>query len=538
MKTYKFIVVLLGLSILGCSDLEENPITELQPDEFLANPTLSQVEGFVSGAYTHMHHRNFLSREMAQALEFRSDMTAIGRTGNAERTDMDNFTVSSNNALIMGNNGFWPKVYQIIRSANDGIRYGAGLSEVDDNTKNEVIARARFARGFAYYHLVRLFGDIPYIDENTATIDAVTAPRTPAADVYESIIADFEYAKEWLPNTQPTRALPAKSAASAYLASVHLTLENWQLAYDEAKDVINNEGTYNLGLEPDFQDLYDAVKIDNSLEPIFVLDFTGITNGDQGRNYQEPMTGSRSDSQYLPEISEAGWSVQVPALKVYTTWDENDYRRAVSFDDTMVLNANPDGTGGTRIPYTNYVESGASLSVNRPHIAKYTRMASKAPVSETNGRGAQSNYCLMRYAEVILIAAEAANELGQTTEAEDLLNRVRERARRGGVTNGFVASASPADVSGTSKDEFRFIVLEERRLELAFEFKRWYDITRREMWNAPYDVFGPNGLESEVSTESGVGPGPKSFDASRDALLPIPFDEIIINPNLVQNPGY
>ncbi|CDF78665.1 SusD-like protein [Formosa agariphila KMM 3901] len=537
MKTYKYILVLMGLSILGCSDLEESPITQLSPDDYFSSLSLEQVEGFVSGAYVHMLHRNFLSREMAQALEFRSDMTAIGRTGVAERVDMDNFTVSSDNALIIGSNGYWPKVYQIIRAANDGVQAGKQLTEGDENEINEVIARGRFARALAYYHLVRQFGDIPYLDDTTPLSEATVAPRTPAAEVYAKIIEDLEYAKEWLPNTQPTRALPAKSAASAYLASVHLTMENWQLAYDEAKDVINNAGTYNLALEPDFQNLFDAVKVDASLEPIFVLDFTGVSDGDQGRDYQAPMTGSRGDKQYLPNINpEAGWSVQVPSLKVYTTWDENDYRRAVSLDDTMVFEADENGNG-PRVDYTGYV-AGNSLSVNRPHIAKYTRMASKLPTQDGNGRGSHSNYMLMRYAEVLLIAAEAANEIGLTSEAEDLLNQVRARARKGGVTNGYTESASPADVSGTSQDEFRFIVLEERRLELAFEFKRWYDIARRKMGDAPYNVFGSDGLESEVSTESGVGPGPKSFDSSRDYLFPIPIDEIIINPNLVQNPGY
>ncbi|MGJ8736360.1 RagB/SusD family nutrient uptake outer membrane protein [Zobellia laminariae] len=531
MKTYKYLFLLIGLSIVGCSDLEEDPITELSPESYFSSLSLEQVEGFVAGSYAHMLHRNFMSREMTQALMFRSDMMAIGRTGAQERIDHDNFTVQADNALIAGgSNVYWPKVYQIIGAANEAIAAGNALTEEDEAVVNEVLARARFARAFAYFHLVRQFGDIPYLDETTILSEAAVAPRTPAADIYASIIEDLEFAKQWLPNTQASRAIPAKSAASAYLALVYLTMEDWQKSYDEAKDIINNEGTYNLALEPNFQNLFDAIKNDESLEPIFILDFTGVSDGDQGRDYQVAFTGIRSDDQY---DMGGGWSVEVPALKVFTTWDDQDYRRAVTFDATAVQ-------GGAVVPYTNFTDADGR-AVNRPHVGKYTRMASKLPQQDGNGRTSHSNYMMMRYAEVLMIGAEAANELGIAADAEAWVNRVMARSRAGGLSwaNGaevtIPPSAVPADFSGLSQADFRTRILEERRLEFAYEMKRWYDITRRKLGN---EVFGANGLESEVSTESGVGPGPKSFDPSRDYLLPIPASEIIINPNLTQNPGY
>ncbi len=542
MKTFKYLILLMGLSIMGCSDLEEHPITELSPDSYFSTLSLEQVEGFVAGAYAHMVHRNFMSREMTQALEFRSDMMAIGRTGAQERIDHDDFTVQADNGLIAGgSNVYWPKVYQIIRAANDAIKAGKLITDGDEAVKNEVVARARFARAFAYFHLVRQFGAIPYLDDTTLLSEAAVAERTPVADVYVKIIEDFQYAKQWLPNTQASRAIPAKSAASGYLALVYLTMgqfddANFQKAYDEAKDCISKEGTYNLGLEPNFQDLFNPSTIDTSLEPIFVLDFTGTNDGDQGRDYQGAFTGIRGDSQYTNSqgaSSGGGWSVQVPALKVYTTWDASDYRRAVTFDDKALQ-------GGVVRDYTTFTV-GSNIAVNRPHVAKYTRMAN-GTASEGNFRASRSNYIMMRYAEVLMIGAEAANEVGQTADAETWVNRVMKRARDGGVIVGGVndgtvipASAVPANFTGLSKDAFRTRILDERRLELAYEFTRWYDIVRRKLGAT---AFGPNGLESEVSTESGVGPGPKSFDASRDYLLPIPISEILLNPNLTQNPGY
>ena len=299
---------------------------------------------------------------------------------------------------------------------------------------------------------------------------------------------------------------------------------------NEAKEIIDNEGVYNLGLEPNFQDLFDAVKNDASLEPIFMLDFTGTSNGDQGRDYQVAFTGIRSDDQYGLN---GGWSVEVPALKVYTTWDAADYRRLVTFDATAVQDGNV-------VPYTNFTDADGR-AVNRPHVAKYTRMASKLPTQDNNGRSSHSNYMMIRYAEVLMIGAEAANEIGQTGDAELWVNRVMARARAGGISwvNGtpatIAASAVPTDFSGLSQADFRSRILEERRLEFAYEMKRWYDIARRKLGDV---AFGSDGLESEVSTESGVGPGPKSWNSARDYLFPIPVDEINRNPNLIQNPGY
>ena len=127
----------------------------------------------------------------------------------------------------------------------------------------------------------------------------------------------------------------------------------------------------------------------------------------------------------------------------------------------------------------------------------------------------------MRYAEVLLIAAEALNETQPgSAEADGYVNRVRARARNG---NG---NAFPADVApGMSQDEFRDMVLEERKWELAFELKRWYDIARRKLGDK---VFAADGLEPQPN-----------FSAARDYLLPIPSDELVRNPNLEpQNTGY
>ncbi|CAH0998695.1 SusD-like protein P2 [Neolewinella maritima] len=499
----KYVVFLfLGFALASCSDLVEEPVGVLAPDGFFKTP--SDIQTATNAAFGHMVHEDFWGRKMSLTLMLRSDMVAIGDPTTARRRiDHDEFTVAADNGMI---EGYWLRVYQIISAANQAI---AGAEQVNAaaEVKNAITAQAYFARAFAYFHLVRQFGDIPYI--NTPITDLAAASsvsKTPAAEVYANIIADLEFAKQWLPDTQESRSIPARSAAHAYLSLVHLTMGNYQMAYDEAKGVIDNEDTYNLGLEDDFQDLFDAVAIESSREPLFTLDFIGASDGDDGRDYQAALTGIRGDEQYGYG---GGWSVGVPSLDVYRSWDGRDYRKSVSLDTTAVYN----GVTETYEVFMNF----NTRAVNRPHIAKYTRRFGATATG--NGRGSNYNYMMMRYAEVLLIAAEALNEISPgSTEAEGYVNRVRARARNG--------SSFPADVSGLSQDAFRELVLEDRKWELAFEVKRWYDIARRRLAD---EVFAADGLE-------GAKP---NFDAAQDYLFPLPADELSRNPNLApQNPGY
>jgi hypothetical protein len=508
MEKYKYLFLLIGLSILGCSDLEEEPIGLLSPDGFFKST--NDIQTAANAAFGHMTHEDFWGRKMSLTIMLRSDMVAIGDpTTSTQTIEHDDFNVPADNGMIPD---FWLRSYQMIAAANQAIA-GAEDVGVADEVKNPVTAQAYFARAFAYFHLVRQFGDIPYISETVTDLDAASSiSKTPAAQVYANIIKDLEFAKTWLPPTQVARSIPARSAAHSYLALVHLTMGDYQKAYSEAKGVIDNEGAYNLGLEDDFKNLFDSSKSNSSLEPIFVLDFIGASDGDDGRDYQAALTGIRDDQQYGLG---GGWSVGVPSLEVYNTWDGRDYRKAVSLDTIGTFK-------GVVQPYTVFKESGAGRAVNRPHIAKYTRAIGNTATG--NGRGSETNYMMMRYAEVLLIAAEALNETSPgSAEAHTYVNRVRERARN---SNGVTSGIFPEDVSGLSQDAFRNMVLEERKWELAFEFKRWYDIARRKLGA---EVFGASGLE-------GAKP---NFDPNQDYLMPLPADELARNTNLMpNNPGY
>lgn len=500
-KLIYIFLLMIGASIIGCSDLIEEPVGLLSPNGFFQST--QDIQTAVDGSLTHAINEEIWGRKLSIALMLRSDMVNLQST-QTRRVEMNMHTISGNNEMVYDP---WTRIWLGIAAANNAIA-GAEDVYVAEDIKNPVTAQAYFARAFYYFHLVRLFGDIPYFDEPITGENAEEAravSKTPAAQVYENIIADLEYAKLWLPETVASRAIPSKAAASSYIALVYLTMGEWQAAFDEAKEVIDNAATYGLALDPDYQTLFDANRIDASPEPIFALDYNNVEADDNAYDQISPMCGIRGDD---------GWSVAVPTLAVYESFDELDYRRRVCFQTEATI-------GDVTVDYTQFDISGHEHAANWPYMAKYSRYPGE--YARGSKRATSHNYSMMRYAEVLLIAAEAAVELTDNTSALTYINMVRARARQGGnsTNGGYVPetvppSAVPADIIGTVTVAD---VLEERRIELAFECKRWYDIKRRELGD---DVFSASGYE-------GAKP---DWNASVDYLTPIPEDEIERNPNL------
>lgn len=496
----KTLILVLVFSFSSCVDLEEKPIGILAPESLFKSTR--DVEIAIFGAYGWIASERLYGRQFVSALMLRSDMADIGDRGTpAERQQMNDFNMDSNNGMIRS---FWPYWYQTISATNAAIAGAEGL-KLSESEINPLIAEARFVRAFSYYHLVRVFGDIPYVDYFITDPEAVAdISKTTASLVYEGIINDLKFAKEWLPDTYSgnIKSRPTKGTAASYLSSVYLTLENFQNAYTEAKWVIDNRSKFGYELEPDYQELFRATNGDNA-EHIFTVDFLGSQSGGGGANddIMVPMTGVRG-------ADHQGWSVCVPSMKVFNDWDERDYRKYVSFDDSIKVK-------GVLVPYTKFDNT------QRPHIAKYSRYPGN---SSGDGRYSDHNYSAFRYAEVLLIAAEASIEVnGANNEATGYINQIRQRARNwdGAVT------VFPEDVSpGLTKAQLIDLVLEERRIELSFEYKRWYDIKRRNLGDAVFK--GPNAREPH-----------ENFNSSRDYLMPLPTTELEVNPNLgPQNPGY
>lgn len=501
MKNIKILtLIFLAMGIFACTDLVEDPVGVFAPDSFFK--TEADVEAALYGAYGSMASEPYWGRKMSISIMLRSDMVHIGNPGTpVRRIEMDKFIDNAFSGMV---SSFWPRSYSIISTANTAIA-GAEIIEGIDETKiNALIAEGKFIRSSVYFNLVRLFGDIPYITEAVSDPESLREiSKTSTTDIYAGIIADLEYGKQYLPMTQGSRSRPSAGAAATMLADVHLTIGNFDEAYANAKWVIDNTASLNYALEPDFQNLFDATKHDGQKEHIFVIDFVGLLTSSNGENddFYGALTGVRN-------ADAGGWGVTVPLLAVYESFDVKDYRTQVSFV-TEELH------GGVLKPYTEFALE------KRPHIAKYIRFPGDAL---TYGRKSDHNYAIYRYADVLLMAAEAGNEVtGPNAELEGYVNRIRARARNAaGTINSFPENVA----SGMSKDAFRDMVLEERRIELCFEFKRWWDIKRRNLGD---EVFkGANSLEPR-----------SNFDASKHYFMALPQDELDRNPNLLpQNPGY
>jgi len=497
-----FALVLLSY-LSGCKKiLEEDPVGLLSPSGFYKTKT--DVESAIFGAYGLLASESLFGRQYATALMMRDDMTDIGNRGTtAERIQVNDFKMDARNGMVRA---FWPTWYQVISAVNSA-EFGANSITLSEAELKPLLAEIRFVRAFSYFHLVRVFGDIPYVDEFISNPDNIKSiSKTKEADVYAKIITELEFAKQWLPTRQPSdvRTRPTKATAAAYLASVYLTRGDYAKAYTEAKWVIDNRTLYTLSLEADYQNLFRAVLAGSLKETVFAFDFLGkLSVGSFNDDLLGPMTGIRNTPQN-------GFGVCVPSLSTFTTWNALDYRRKVAFEDST-LNA-----AGVLIPYTAYPNE------KRPHIAKYRRFPGNA---NADGRYTDHNYADMRYAEILLIAAEAITETsGPTQEAIDFINQVRTRARN---WPGRV-SAFPANLvlAGLTKPQLIDLIMEERKLELSFEWKRWFDIKRRQLGDIAFK--SPGSLEPQPA-----------FDASRDYLMPLPGTELEINPNLrPQNPGY
>ena len=511
------LILCAGLFIFSCEDLNEEPVGLLIPEGFYQTP--ADVVYGLNGAYSAIASEELWGRKLTLSLLLRGDLADIGDpTTSSRRIQVNEFQMDATNGMV---EALWPRAYEALATVNSAIE-GAQQIDATQETKDALIAEGYFIRAFVHYHLVRLFGEIPYMNFLIKDPDeAYGLDETPVDQVYAGIISDLQFAKNYLPDRQNFRSRPGKGTAAGLLASVYLTRGQYQDAFDEAKYVIDNKDLFGLGLTPEFQNLFDATLIDdpaNAQELLFAIDFRGQDEssrsgaGNYTRDYLASVTGPRGDERF--ENGE-GWSVAVPALKVYTSWDPRDYRRDVSFDTVTIM-----GDTLTHYQYWNQ----ASRGVERPHIAKYFRAFGQAGL---NGRDSDHNYAALRYAEVLLIAAEALNEVnnGPSLEAESYINQIRERARRELDSDPANDREFPADViSGLSKEDFLDLVLQERRFELAFEFKRWYDIKRRRFGE---EAFGSNGLEQQPN-----------FNPARDYLFPKPQSDLNLNPNLDQNDEY
>lgn len=491
MKTIKLGLPILILSLLlaSCSKdfLEKKPLVTQTADTFFQ--TAEHAEQATNATYSMLRDWQVHVFSYIGMTDIISDDADKGSTVDDATflRELDNFTFDASN---IAPNAVWAGYYRAIYRANLAIEEIPTI-DMDVALRSRLIAENQFLRGYFYFNLVRWFGGVPLIT-SPLNPDEYEQPRASVEEVYAQIIADFSAAADVLPEksmySSADLGRATKGAANAFLAKVYLTLENWQEAKNSAIKVIAS-GQY--ALLPDYNQIF-LPEGEHSSESIFEVGAAAYGTGGGGSQYNE-VQGVRG----TPNL---GWGFNRPSNDLVAAWPGNDPRReATIFTVGEVL---PDGS---------------AVIVGDPDVANQ-RQNQKAWVPEHpggNGNG-PGNIRLYRYADLILIAAEAHNELGNLDSALYYTNLVRTRAR-GDLPIAFL----PA-VTATSQPEMRDKIWLERRLELAMEQQRWFDLVRQGR-----------------AADRMQAVGKTNFQSGKHELFPIPQSEIDLSGGtLVQNPGY
>jgi len=383
----------------------------------------------------------------------------------------DNFTYTVSDE---GVRGYWIGQWQAVNRANQVI---TNVPNIDMNAtlKNRLVAEAKMLRAYFYFNLVRIYGGVPIFDGLQTNYNI---PRNSVDEVYNFIISDLTSAAEVLPQTYGAADLGrvTKGAALGLLSKVYLYKKDWQKAYDTSNQVI----AMGYSLDPDFNHLF---RIAGEFGPESVFEVNCECSAQFGGSQYAEVQGVRN---------QFGWGFFTPSSALENAFEPGDIRKEL----TILRN-------GETTPEGDLIAMGDPNSVTTYNQKIYV------PTSQNNsacGYGSRQNIRILRFAEILLINAEAANELGNTGTAITNLNKVRTRASLGGTT-------------ASTQTALRTAIWHERRVELALEGDRFVDLVR-------------TGQAATVLAPYGFIPG-------KNEVFPIPLDAMNqSNGAYTQNPGY
>lgn len=474
---YLIPATLFFLAITSCDSLLEEAPKSVAAELFYN--TADEVEAGVNAIYPPMRMNR---AEYIAVLDAHTDW-GYGRGSRANYNDFAGFNSGNINVAA----GRWNAFYQSIRNANLVIGNAPDGASISQSDIDKYVAEAKFLRALAYFDLVRNWGGVPLRTEHNIT--EIDVPKSTPAQVYDFIIADLSEAEKNLPENPDNIGRPTTYAAKTLLADVYLTLDRFAEARDKAKEVIES-GKFSLvpvsSIE-DFQWNLFGPELLTTTEEIFYFKFTRQAGHGNWILFvlNHPSTGLFNFGGAYAHYSDA-------SNKFYTTWDDNDLRKAL-WDQINF------GLGPTTLVSKKYIEPNAVDRV-----------------------GGGNDLPIYRYAEVLLLYAEAAGRAagGPTTEAMEALNQVRRRAY-GQDPN--MPSDLDFKTTDYNADSFLDLVLRERAYEFQFEGKRWLDLKRT--GKAAETIMDVRGIQI----------------AEKHYLWPIPPDELAFNKAMGaddQNPGY
>lgn len=488
--SYLALGVMLIALMAGCGKdwLGGDPLGRLTEDDMPEG----SLEGQVFGIYAGLRSEGTSGLPYVAIHNIRADDANIGGGPGDEAGAgpiFDDFGYSTNYWLI---NNYWSNHYSLIALTNNLLNDADSLETPTELTAINV-AEAKFVRAFAYFNLVRAFGEVPKIDFRIYTQDQAIVPKSSVADIYELIDADLTEATAVLPPRWEDRfsGRITQGAAFALQAKTHLARGNWSAALAAAQAVIES-GEYDLSVS---YDMIFREESENSRESVFEIQ----------ANYTQNNTGvgitlaSRQGVRGAGEF-DLGWGWNVPNERLLAAFEEGDPRK-----DVTVLYSD-----STNAPYGERIPGGLDRDYWNKKV--YTNPSIRRSTGSLQGQW--FNFRVIRYADVVLMAAEAANEMGNTDLALNYLEQIRARAR----------GANPdilPPVTTTDQETLRQAIRHERQVELAMENERFFDLVR---WGIDVETFHAAG---------------KTGYQTRHRLLPIPQVEIDRSGGVLkQNPDY
>lgn len=486
-------ILLISLMLLGsvaavqsCSD----DFIDVSPSESMTINDLEKFNNnngatyFVNSIYAKFLDWNMSTFAWIGVTSIISDDADKGSTAGDNGSDKDILDALNITATTPSFKELFASNYQGINRCNEALKYIPQLDKASPELRKRLLGEAKFLRAFMYFTLVRSFGGVPLIDRvpvlGNEDDKKMQLTRVSKDEIYAFIEKDLKDAIEALPpksaygSTDVGRA--SVGAAHALLAKVYLYQRKWQLAVEQCNLVTG------YSLTPNFIDIY-KVSGENNAESIFEIQGSGSDAGRAIQQYSK-VQGARGSGGW-------GWGFATPTQGLYDAYTaEGDSIRR----DATIIHRDMTLYDGRKVP--------ATVENKYYNYKAYSSAFYDKDATDTNIR-------YLRYAEVLLIKAEALNELGQTSDAIPLLNEVRKRA-------------NIAPTAATSQADVRVAIWKERRLELAFEHDRWFDLVRTGQ------------AQAAMAADGG-----KKFIVGKHELFPLPQDFIMEAGGLSQqNPGY
>ena len=395
---------------------------------------------------------------------------------------MDLFTINNDDGIIRST---WRNYYNIINRANVMLDKIQNANVAVVTNKDRHIGEAKFLRALAYFNLVRIFGDVPMVTKPTEIDESYKSGRVAVATIYEEvIIKDLLDAETLLPTSYTGQDVgrATQGAAKSLLGKVYLTIKDFPKAEAKLQEVT----TMGYALLSNYNALFDYTKNEHHSEYIFDIEFEeGIA---EGSNYTNNFLPKNPTLTNFYKVTGGGNDANNPPASLFALFAPNDKRK-----DVTAANGHYDANGNfiLLIPSAN-----ASSTFTKKYLVQVI----------VNG-DSKANWKVLRYADVLLMYAEALNENGKTDLALTNLNLIRTRA---GVPT----------YSGLTKDDTREKIYLERRYELAFEGHRWFDLLRTDR---ALTVMEPFGMKPYMT------------------VFPLPLSQVqLMNDPAIfpQNPGY